>query len=64
MQLARMVFPQTSGKSETSLGDVVDPVLRLDEEVLQFVLGNVGFGGGVETAEDSGGNCVTVFGPG
>ena len=50
-------------RSETSVGDVVDPVLRLDEQVLQFVLGNAGFGGGVETAEDGGGNGVVGFGP-
>ena len=42
----------------------LDPILRLDEQVLQFVLGNVGFGGGVETSEDGGGNCIAGFGQG
>ena len=51
-------------RSETSVRDKVDPVLRLDEQVLQFALGNVGFGRGVETAEDCDGNCVECFGPG
>ena len=51
-------------RSETSVRDVVDPVLRLDEQVLQFVLGNVGFGGGFETSEDGGSNCIAGFGPG
>ena len=32
--------------------------------MLQFVLGNVGFGEVVETAEYGGGNCVAGFGPG
>ena len=32
--------------------------------MLQFVLGNVGFGGGVETSEDGGGNCIAGFDPG
>ena len=32
--------------------------------MLQFVLGNVGFGRGVETTEDGGGNCVAGFGLG
>ena len=32
--------------------------------MFQFVLGNVGFGGGVETSEDGGGNCIACFDPG
>ena len=32
--------------------------------MLQLVLGNVRFGGGVEAAEDGGGNGVACFGPG
>ena len=54
----------SNARPETSVGDVVDPVLRLDEQVLQFFLGNVEFGGGVETSEDGGGNCIAGFGPG
>ena len=54
----------SDARPETSVGDVVDPVLRLDEQVLQFVLGNVVFGGGVETSEDDGGNCIAGFCPG
>ena len=30
-------------------------------QMLQFVLGNLGFGGGVETAEDGDGNCAAVL---
>ena len=32
--------------------------------MFQFVLGNVEFGGGIETSEDAGGNCIAGFGPG
>ena len=53
----------SDARPETSAGDVVDPVLRLDEPVLQFVLGNIGFSGGVETSKDGGGNCIAGFGP-
>ena len=53
----------SDARPETSVGDVVDPVLRLDVQVLQFVLGNVGFSGGVETSKDGGGNCIAGFGP-
>ena len=38
----------SNARPETSVGDVVDPVLRLDEQVLQFFLGNVGFGEGLK----------------
>ena len=31
--------------------------------MFQFVLGNVGFGGWVETSEDGGGNCIAGFDP-
>ena len=32
--------------------------------MFQFVFGNVGFGGWVETSEDGGGNCIASFNPG
>ena len=54
----------SDGRPETSVEDVVDPVLRLDEQLLQFVLGNVGFGRGVETSEYDRGNCIAGFCPG
>ena len=54
----------SDARPETTVRDVVDPVLRLDEQVLQFVLGHEGFGGGVETSEDGRGNCIAGFGPG
>ena len=53
----------SDARSETFIGDVVDPVLWLDEQMFQFVLCNVGFGGWVETSEDGGGNCIPGFNP-
>ena len=51
----------SDARPETSVRNVVDPVLRLDEQVLQFVPGNVGFLGGIETSEDGGGNLLRVL---
>ena len=54
----------SDARSETSIGDVVDPVLWLDEQVFQLVLCNVGFGRWVKASEDGGGNCIAGFNPG
>ena len=63
-----MVFPQTSWDSNTrteaSVRDVIDSILGLNEQMFQFVLGNVGFSGGIEAAEDGGGDGVADLGPG
>ena len=32
--------------------------------MLQFVLGNLGFGGGIETSKDGNGNCFAGLDPG
>ena len=48
----------TNLRSETAVGDIVNSILRLDEQVFELIFSNVSFSRGVETADDGGGDGV------
>ena len=51
-------------RTKTSVGRIVNPVLGLNEQMFQLVLGNEGLGKGVEAADDVRADDVAGFGPG
>ena len=47
----------SNARTETSDLDIVNTVLRLDQEMFQLVLGDEGFDRRIKTAEDGGKGC-------